>query len=222
MATIIRRDRDRESAPGLIVRGVAFSFDEFSHKAEHYLADVRGEAARIVQDAKRDAEAIRRQAEHDGRSAAEQAAHRVLDEKVSRQMATLGPALESAVAQLVDARGVWLDHWQNCAIQLAAAMAERVVRRELQQRPEIAIQWVREALELAAGATEVVIHLHPADLEGLGSQIDQIAETFSGLAPARVRADENIARGGCVVHTKFGAIDQQISTQLDRLVFELN
>lgn len=222
MATIIRSDREREATSGSSVRGVAFSFDEFSHQAEHYLADVRGEAARIIQEAKRDAEKIRRQAEHDGRLAAEQAAHLVLDEKVSRQMASLRPALESAVAQLVDARGVWLDHWQNCAIQLAAAMAERVVRRELQYRPEITLEWVREALELAAGASEVVVHLHPADLEGLGGQIDQIAQTFSGLAAARVRADENIDRGGCIVHTKFGAIDQQISTQLNRLVVELN
>ena len=221
MATIIKRERDGAPPPTAFVRPVAFSFDEFSQSAEHFLTDVRREAARIVQQAKSDAEEIRRQAEHAGRLAAEQAAHRVLDEKVSQQMATLRPALESAVAQLVDARGAWLDNWQRRAIQLAAAMAERVVRRELQQHPEIALDWIREALELAAGASEVVLQLHPADLEALGNRVDQMVKTFCSLAPAQIQADENVTRGGCVVRTKFGAIDQQIKAQLDRLVVEL-
>lgn len=217
MATIIKCKRDGDPTPPTSVRTVAFSLDEFSQNAEHYLTDVHREAARIVQQANSDGEEIRHQAEQAGRLAAEQAAHRALDEKVSHQMA----ALESAVAQLVDARGAWLDHWQRCAIQLAAAMAERIVRRELQQRPEITLDWIREALELTAGASEVVLQLHPTDLEGLGNQVDQIVRTLSSLAPAQIQSDENIARGGCVVRTKFGAIDQQIKTQLDRLVVEL-
>jgi flagellar assembly protein FliH len=202
-------------------RPVAFSFSEFSDQAEHYLSDVRREAARIVQQAKGEAEQIRRQAEQAGRLAAEEAAHRVLDEKVSRQMATLRPVLESAVTQLIDARGAWLDQWQKNAIELAAAMAERVVRREIQQHPEITLDWVREALELAADASEVVLHLHPADLEGLVNQLSEITRTFGNLADATIKPDEKVGRGGCVLQTKFGAIDQQIRSQLDRLIVEL-
>jgi flagellar assembly protein FliH len=222
VATIIKHQRDRSSTHTSSVRPVAFNFDEFSLQAEHYLSGVRGEAARIVQQAKADAEEIRRQSEQAGRLAAEQAAHRVLDEKVAQQMATLRPALQSAVAQLIDARGAWLDHWREMAIQLSAAMAERIVRRELAQRPEIALDAIREAMELAAGASEIVLHLHPADLESMRSQIDEITSTFCGLAAANVRADEDIARGGCIVKTKFGSIDQQIKTQLDRLIVELS
>jgi flagellar assembly protein FliH len=221
VATIIKRERDRKPAAATSARPIAFDFAEFSQQAEHYLTDVRREAARIVQQAKTDAEEIRRQAEIAGRLAAEQAAHRVLDEKVAQQMATARPALESAVAQLLDARGAWLDHWHEAAIQLAAAMAERILRSELERRPELTHTWIREALELAAGASEVVLQLHPADIESLGDQINKIAGAFGGLAPAQISADESIDRGGCVVKTKFGMIDQQIKAQLDRLIAEL-
>lgn len=221
MTTIIKSSGIRGGSVASSPRPVAFSFNEFSDQAEQYLTDVRREAARIVQQAKTEAEQIRRQAEQAGRLAAEEAAHRVLDEKVSRQMATLRPALESAVAQLVDARGTWLDQWQTHAFELAAAMAERIIRREIQQRPEITLDWIREALELAAGASEVVLHLHPEDLEGLGSQINEITRTFSNLAVATMAPDEKVSRGGCVVKTKFGVIDQQVRTQLDRLIVEL-
>ena len=51
---------------------------------------------------------------------------------------------------------------------MAAAIARRVIRRELTRQPEIPLALVREALELAAGSAQVRIHLNPADHRGAG------------------------------------------------------
>ena len=222
MATIIKLEGDQKASNGCAELPTSFSFGGLADQADHYLADVRNEAAKIVQQAKSEAEKIRKQAEEEGRLAADQAASRVLDEKVAQQMSLLRPALESAVSQLVDTRGAWLEHWQHSAVQLAAEMAERLVRRELETRPEVTLEWIREALELAAGAVDVVLHVHPADIEDLGNQIQQVTESFAGLSPARIAADAAVSRGGCVVRTRFGGIDQQIRSQLDRLIAELS
>lgn len=190
-------------------------------RADEYLAEVRVEAAKIIQQAKAEAERIRTQAEAEGSQAAEQAASRVLDAKVSQRVSDLLPALESAVAQLVDARGAWLDYWQSALVELAASMAERLVRQKLDLHPEVTVEWIREALELAAGATDVVLLLHPTDIETLGTEINRVTETVSSLSSARVVADDTVSRGGCVVQTRYGRIDHQIRSQLDRLIAEL-
>jgi flagellar assembly protein FliH len=222
VATIIRHDSANDSSAAGAVRPVAFSFGDLADRADDYLAEVRVEAAKIIQQAKAEAERIRIQAEAEGSHAAEQAASRVLDEKVAQQMSYLLPALESAVAQLVDARGAWMDYWQNAAVQLAASMAERLVRQKLVLHPEVTVEWIREALELAAGTADVVFLLHPADIVTLGAEIDRVTATVSSLTSARVVADDTVARGECVVQTRYGRIDQQIRSQLDRLIAELS
>ena len=99
-------------------------------------------------------------------------------------MKTLTPALQAAVEQIRDAKQDWLRHWEQAAVDLAAAIAGRLVRGELSRRPEISLAWIREALELAAGSGEIAIHLHPADQQALERQVDA---TGRGDAPARPR-----------------------------------
>jgi flagellar biosynthesis/type III secretory pathway protein FliH len=66
-------------------------------------------------------------------------------------METLLPALGKVVSELVDAKQAWLREWEHTAVQLAAKIAERVIRRELKSEPQITVDLVREALEMFKG-----------------------------------------------------------------------
>jgi len=174
-----------------------------------------------VEQARREAAAVRQEAEIAGRQAAEQAIERILDEKVAKQMKTLTPALQAAVKQIDDSRQQWMAHWETAAVNLAVDIAGQLTRQELTRRPEIALQWTRQALELAAGAGEVCIRLHPADEQSIARQVEQLAHALVPLATVQVVADEAISLGGCRVITEFGVIDQQLETQLQRIKEEL-
>jgi len=222
MATIIKRESQSQmQSTGKAVRGVAYDLTDMASQADDYLAGVRAEAAKIIQQAKQEAVAIKKQAEEAGRKAAQEAVEKILDEKVAQQMKTLTPALATAVEQIKDSEQAWIHHWETSLVQLAGAIAARLVRREIQRHPEIALEWIEEALRLAAGSAEITVRLHPTDLETLAGQVERLAETFNTLAPAKVVADESISLGGCRVETEFGSIDQQIETQLQRIADEL-
>lgn len=221
MATIIKRESAHEALTGQPVRDVAFDLTDLAGHADEYLAGVQQEAVKIVQQARAEAVAIKQQAEQAGRAAAEAAVERILDEKVAQQMQTIKPALEALVAQMADARGAWLDQWDKSAVKVAGKMAARVVRRELSELPETTLTWVREALQLAAGSNEITVRLNPTDHENLGKQVEEIATSMSNLAPARLVSDGAVAAGGCVVETQYGVIDQQVESQLERLVEEM-
>jgi flagellar assembly protein FliH len=221
MATIIRKENAHEIQAGRAVRRESFSFANMEGQASDYLGTVRQEAGKIVQEAHRDAERIRKQAEAAGRKAAESAIERILDEKVAKRMETLLPALEQVVVQLNDAKGELLRQWERSATRVITAIAERVIRRELTREPTIALEIVAEALRLATGTSNVTLHVNPADYEYMGSQIERLAKTLCGLAPSQIVADHAISAGGCRIETKFGAIDQQVESQLRRIEQDL-
>jgi flagellar assembly protein FliH len=221
MATIIRNDGARQSPSSRTAQPVAFSFADMRGRADEYLESVRREASKIVQAAHRQAEQIRRQAEIEGRKAAEAAVERVLDEKVARRMDTLLPALEQLAQQINDAKGELQAHWERSALNVCTAIAKRIIHREIAREPQITLDLIADALRLAAGSTEIKLHVNPTDYENLGSQVDRLAKTLCQLAPTDVMADPEISAGGCRVVTKFGEIDQQIESQLRRIEDDL-
>ncbi|MEX2315920.1 MAG: FliH/SctL family protein [Pirellulales bacterium] len=221
MATIIRKDNVRESHSGPSIQPIAFSFGDMRGRAGDYLETVRGEAAKIVQEAHQQAEKIRRQAEAAGRKAGESAVDRMLEEKIAKRMETLLPALERTAAQLDDAKGELLRQWERSAVRVATAMAARIIRRELARQPEIALDIIAEALRLATGTGQITLHVNPTDYEHLGKQIERLAETLGHIAPAHIVADAEVSPGGCRVTTTFGEIDQQIEAQLRRIEEDL-
>lgn len=221
MATIIKRE-SQQYASGTELRDIAYDLTDMAGQADAYLQQVRAEAAKIVQQAEQEAANIRQQSEQAGKQAAESAIERILDEKVAQQMKSLTPALAVAVKQVEDSRQDWLRHWEASATRLACEIAARIIRREIESEPEIALEWVRDALQLAAGSAEITVRLSPTDHETLGLQVRQLVEVFQSTATAQIVSDPSISPSGCRVETKFGSVDNQLETQLERLQEELS
>jgi flagellar assembly protein FliH len=203
------------------VRSVAFNFDDMADRANDYLGAVHNQAREIIARAETEANRVRQRAEQEGRQAALRAAEKALGAKLDQQLKTLLPALDETIRSIEQTKQSWLNHWDKTVVGLAAAIASRVIRRELTRAPEITLELVREALELASGGGRLKLRLNPGDYESLGDRAEQLAARIHKLAPADVIADPEIRPGGCRVDTEFGAIDQQIEAQLARIEEEL-
>jgi flagellar assembly protein FliH len=216
MSTVIKAN-----AAHLAPQATAFNFDDLSKQAQAYLDKVHEQAQKIIVDAQQQAQVIRQQAEKQGKAAGQRSIEQITSQQVAQQMATALPALASAIAQVEQARHHWLEHWQQQAVHLAAAMAARIVRRELTARPEITIDLVRETLEMASGRPQVDLHLHPADHKTLAIQLERLAEHFGRVSQITLVADPTVSQGGCRLQSRHGVIDQQIEAQLARIENEL-
>jgi len=202
-------------------RTVEFAFDDLADRSRAGANDAGRRAAKLLAEAETQASALCRQAEEQGRVAALAAAQQVLDEKVARQVNKLVPALGAAVDAVHAAKAEWLAHWEKRALDVATAIAARVIRREVEQTPDITLALVREALELAGGSADVQLRMHPDDLATLGSHVERLVAELGRLGDAKVVADPGITRGGCRLDTRFGTIDQQFESQLARIAQEL-
>ena len=216
MSTIIKA-----SEHNLAVQGVAFNFDDMAVKAKEYLDKVQVEAAQIIAKAKSEAVLLKRQADADGRRAGQASIEQTVRTQLGQQLATLMPALHQTITDIGHAKHAWLTHWEKSAVHVAAAIAARVIRRELSHAPDVPVALLREALELAAGNAQLQIHLNPEDYQALKPQLDLVVKEIAPLASAELIADPQITRGGCRIETRFGTIDQQFEAQLARIEEEL-
>jgi flagellar biosynthesis/type III secretory pathway protein FliH len=103
-------------------------------------------------------------------------------------------------------------------IDLARAMAERLLGDALAADPERIVTIARQALTSARQARRVIIRAHPLDGEVLAAHLGAIG--LEG-ATVQIHADEARGRGSLYFETDLGSLDAQLTLQLDRLARSL-
>lgn len=219
MAGIIKANRHVSDDHG--VRPATFSFTDIDVQADEYIGEVQAKATQIIASANDQAERVRQLAAQQGKNAAQKEAEQSLLKRLEVRLQTLVPAIEQTADALLREKDGWLKRWESNAVHLAVAIAERVIRRELSRQPEITLDLIREALELASSGDQIKLHLNPQDLESLGEMTGELTRRIRNLAPTDVIADPSVSPGGCVVKTEHGEIDQRIESQLARIEEEL-
>lgn len=76
---------------------------------------------------------------------------------------------------------------------------------------------VREALQQAKETSEMMVQLHPDDLALLRKHNSPLLNGLPETGPLRFSGVAAIARGGCMVQTRFGLIDAQRETKVEQL-----
>lgn len=216
MAGIIKASGSADAAVKAPLK--AFQFDDVG---QSYLGRVRSEAANVVKQARQEAAQIKAKASEEGKQAAIQTAQASLKTRLDQQLGDILSALRLAVVQIEQSRHAWQQHWEQHTVNLAAAIAARLCRRELSRQPEISLTWIREALTLAGNNAEIVLRLHPDDHAALAQHVEKLQNEFTGLGTVKIVSDPAISAGGCRVDTAFGSLDQQVESQLARIKEEL-
>jgi flagellar assembly protein FliH len=63
--------------------------------------------------------------------------------------------------------------------------------------------------------------MNPQDLETMQNGDSMMADELKKLAPVQIVPDDSVSRGGCLLESEFGRIDQRIESQLARIAEEL-
>lgn len=212
---------------------VAFNYEDIRRRCDEHVERVRAQTRQMLQQATHAAEVIRQRAHEQGLQAGYQhglaraedeigrRAHELADRLVADRLDSVLPAMRAALQGLQRQRDVWLAQWETVGIRLSVAIAEKLLRRDLNARPDRVIDLVRAALELAVGMPRLTLRLHPQDLQCLGARPEQCFQELASGAEVTLRPDERISRGGCLVETPHGVIDARLETQLERIAAEL-
>jgi flagellar assembly protein FliH len=136
----------------------------------------------------------------------------------AQSVAESAAALKAAAEAIRFAREEFLNSLEPQVIELAGAIARRVLGRESEEDSELIGRTVRRALEHLVDQEGVVIHLNPRDAEALRAQKIALLNEFEGLRQITVQSDPAIGPGGCVVETERVHVDARIDAQLEQII----
>lgn len=165
------------------------------------------EAEQILLSAREVAQQIEEEARRDGRRHGEQEAK----QEIQARLQLLEDLLKEACGQLTLTRQTIIRSTEDELLDLALAIAQRVVRSELTVKRDGILPIVRDALEVARGRKVLAIRVNPNDYSGLAEHREEL---FASLEGARVVPDSEIEAGGCIIEVTTGLIDGRIESQL--------
>jgi flagellar assembly protein FliH len=125
--------------------------------------------------------------------------------------------LSSTIASLAALRTNLIERTERDLVQLAIAVAERIVRREIRTDRDVILTIARAAVARLGDAEVVTIHVNPDDLSAMSPTLDE----YRGTGPVRLVADGSVPPGGCFVASDGGTIDAAIDAQFQELRAQL-
>jgi flagellar assembly protein FliH len=144
-----------------------------------------------------------------GRRETEESYRRQLQEQAAefeQREASVLRSLQQAVPEVIHVT-------ENSLVALTLEVAQRLIAG-LPIQPEMVEAVVREAVGQTEAGSELTVHLHPDDYRLLQEAKSALLTPTPGGAQLRFQTSTEVARGGCLVQTRFGVIDACRETKL--------
>jgi flagellar assembly protein FliH len=125
--------------------------------------------------------------------------------------------LSQTLDDLAAVRREMIRQTERQMVQLAMAIAKRVVRREVAVDRELTLTMARVALERLGDSTSLTVHLHPDDFAATSARHGLLHPG----SRVTVVSDPGVSRGACRVESDFGYVDASVDAQFQELARSL-
>ena len=102
-------------------------------------------------------------------------------------------------------------------VELAFAIAARVLAGAAERDRQAVVETARRALGAARRRAQVTLRAHPADVAALREVAPQLAAEVARASHLAIVGDAGVERGGVVVETEVGTVDARLPAQLEAL-----
>jgi flagellar assembly protein FliH len=138
-------------------------------------------------------------------------------EQATKKLEPLLDGLQQALMQLGNLRQNTYQIIEQEVVELALAIARKVICREIEVDKEVVVCVASEALSKVEDPGNVKIKLNPSDLQFIKETKYQLSELIGNIDNVTIEPGENIRSGGCVIETNLGEIDARIEKQLQAI-----
>jgi hypothetical protein len=127
--------------------------------------------------------------------------------------------LEQSIEELAALRRTVLAETEHQLVELAAAIARRVIGRELSLNPEIVLGLAAEGLEALAQGDKVKVRLGAVfDAASIAAFRERVKARATNV---EIDHDDKLGPGGCVVETELGRVDESVELRLASVLSHL-
>jgi flagellar assembly protein FliH len=126
--------------------------------------------------------------------------------------------LAGTIEEIQGLRAEIVQKTERQVVQLALAISQRVINREISLDRDLLVAMARVALDRLADTPSATIRLHPEDYS---AAMARQTPRQLGAGSVRMVADAAVTRGGCLVQSEFGLVDVSAAAQLHELAIAL-
>lgn len=188
---------------------------------EAILSSALAEKERILNEARSEREEIHRRAYEEAYEQGMQKGLREGTQQGKQEILTaqvpLGERLRSIVGAAEESFARVCAECEDEMIDLIACMAEKVIHQEIDRSSDIVLNVIRETIARSADRREVLLRLHPDDVEIVREHQEALSAEFTEMRTLQLEADSRVSRGGCLLETSTGCVDGRLEAQLSEI-----
>jgi flagellar assembly protein FliH len=169
-------------------------------------------AAQMIAEAHTEAAGIRERARSEGHEEGWAAGL----QEACAQIASAADALGEATRGVQAMRAGVAEEVEREAVELALALAGKIVVATLQIRPELVVEVLQGALRRVSGERTLAIVVNPVDIETVRGALGELQLQSTASEQWDLQADQRVPAGGAIVRTAESEVDARIQTQLER------
>ena len=135
-------------------------------------------------------------------------------EKEREKIREIIAILQKIVKDLEIKKEIIVDEMEQKTVEIAMATARKIIKKEIDQDPQVILRTVREALKRIKQAQKITIKVNPLDWTTLKKVQPELL--FSSLEKKNIyiEKDETITRGGSLIETDKEIIDARLEQQI--------
>ncbi|MFN8139854.1 MAG: FliH/SctL family protein [Fimbriimonadales bacterium] len=125
--------------------------------------------------------------------------------------------LKALIGRIEASMDLWFQKAEYGLAALSYEIAKKVISNELEQRPDVIVHIVREALGRVTNSNKATVKLNPFDAAVLDQHRDQLIAVAGFVKGVEIVGDESLQRGSVIIESDNGIIDASIETKLSRI-----
>lgn len=184
-------------------------------QAAEILAEARARAEELIDEAVSGAERLVADSRKSGYDEGRREGYQTGISAAQAEVAALRLEAEELLRTAQAERERQLSEVQADVAQLAMTVAEKIVRRRLDDDPELVVGIVADAISRARNGETLRVRANPHDIPIIQDRESALVASVAGLKDLQLIEDPGIAPGGCLVETGHGYIDARIDRQLE-------
>lgn len=144
-----------------------------------------------------------------GKNAAEQAVRAEYEDRLTELQQLLLQGYEQKQTIIAEA--------EPFLLELATAIAEQIVKQELQTAPDKFVGLIQEHILRFKEKESITICVHPSDFDFIVSQRNHLISVVNGETEIKIIPDHSVTEKGCIIRTAYGSVDARIDTQIEEI-----
>ena len=138
-------------------------------------------------------------------------------ESCARRIESVLEGLHHALIQVQNLRQEMYHAIEKEVVELALAIARKVVCQEVATNKDLVVGVAKEALSRVKVPGQVTVKLNPSDFQVINGTKSHLEHFKNQIDSISFESEETIPSGGCVIETAMGKIDARLEKQFEVL-----